>query len=71
MSFRAGLLALVVGIAASVLVWDSGDTTSNAGCLTCVSAVDCSQVVGQGVVCNASQGCTCQFVQGCGNICTN
>ena len=65
------LFALVLAIAATVLFWNSADTTSEAGCLTCVTNIDCSGVF-PGTTCNKAQGCTCKFVPDCGQVvCAN
>ncbi len=65
------LFILVLGIAATVLVWDSEDTTSEAGCLRCFSATDCSSVP-LGTPCSPGTNCRCwDDGQGCGVICTN
>lgn len=70
--FRIILLAVVVvGVAATTLLWDSEETECNAGCLTCVSSIDCEASFPPGQTCNAAQGCTCRFIQGCGTICSN
>lgn len=69
--FVRGLLlfVLVLGIATTVLLWDSEDTTAEAsGCIECVSYVDCNNVF-PGTVCNAGQGCICRIHPTCGGIC--
>ena len=63
--FLRGLLLFifVLGIAATVLLWDSGDTTSKAACDTCATSVDCQNTF-PGTPCAAN--CSCQTIAGCG-----